>query len=136
MREFLVGEAFGAEKQEFGLARLQGRQGAGDFGLRLHLPLRRMPRQEGLETLEATTAAQLVESQMDGGAAEPGWRILERALLIPTEEDFDGKFFGAAGIASNAGDEAGDGRVLGAEEVFQIFLSSCGEGCARFGDHN
>lgn len=73
MREFLVGEAFGAEKQKLGLARLQGREGACNLGLCFDLHLRRAPRQERLETFEATAAADFVEGQMDRGTAKPSW---------------------------------------------------------------
>ena len=78
----------------------------------------------------AGLAAELVESQADGYAVEPSFGVFDLCLRMAPkfEENLDGELFGAGVVADDPGNDAGDARILRAEEGVEVELDlSCGD---------
>jgi len=79
-------------------------------------------------------STQFVDAEADGGAIEPGfrlWRVGARSVPQANKR-FDGKFFGASGIADDSGDHPRNTLKLSAEERLDV-EGHTGRGC-RFED--
>jgi hypothetical protein len=89
---------------------------------------RRGESEQALIMEAARLTPKLIESHSHGRTMEPGFRVLAVRVGMPgkLEKYFDGEFLGASRVAGHSCDHAGNARVLGAEQCFQIEV-----GCFR-----
>jgi hypothetical protein len=78
----------------------------------------------------ACLAAEFIEAEVDCGAIEPGFGLRRVGLRGAPEADecFDGEFFGASGVADDAGDNSRDAIESSAEERLDVERRG-GRGC-------
>ena len=76
----------------------------------------------------ASLATEPVNAGANSNAIEPRFHIfMLRFLIAPQfQKNFHGEFFGAAAIADDAFDDAGDSRIVGAKKRFDIKWRGCG----------
>jgi hypothetical protein len=68
------------------------------------------------------SSAKLIQAGSDCRAHQPRLKVIRLHTLTCSqpEENFNGEFFGARGVANDAGNETGDVGVMGAEEKVEI----------------
>jgi hypothetical protein len=130
--QLFIAEIVTAEEEKFGAARVHGAEDEADavllFGGGMELFGRGSAANEAEELFVAGAAglaAEFVESEADGDAVEPAFGVFDLCLRMAPkfEENFDGELFGAGVVADDASNDAGDARILGAEEGVEVELS-------------
>lgn len=127
--EFAVVEVVATEKEQLGLARGERCENGAHaillFGGGVELFGRGIAAHDGEQAFVAITArlaAKFVEAEADGGAVEPGFGLRRVGARSAPEADegFNGEFFGAGGVADDAGDDSRDAIESSAEERLDV----------------
>ena len=71
-------------------------------------------------------APQFVQAHPDGRSIEPGFGVFKLRLRVAGkfQKDFDGDFLGAGMVANHTDNDAGNARVLGPKQGFEIKIDS------------